>query len=70
MDGEDREKAPDEDDRPFPDSLCHACAAPPRYIRTERSVFIHCPILKRYPPQPVRSCEAFVPKSNVAPPGC
>jgi hypothetical protein len=48
---------------PFPDSLCHACAAPPRYVRTERSVFIHCPILKRYPPQPVWSCEEFVPRA-------
>jgi hypothetical protein len=45
---------------PFPGSLCHRCAAPPRYIRTERSVFIRCPILKSYPPQPVRACEAFV----------
>jgi hypothetical protein len=46
---------------PFPDSLCHRCAAPPKYIRTRRSVFIHCPILKRYPPQPVVACDAFVP---------
>ena len=46
---------------PFPDSLCHRCAAPPKYIRTPRSVFIHCPILKRYPPQPVIACDAFVP---------
>ena len=46
---------------PFPDSLCHRCAAPPRYIRTERSVFIRCPILKVYPPQPVKACEAFIP---------
>jgi hypothetical protein len=46
---------------PFPDSLCHACAAPPQYIRTERSTFIRCPILKRYPPQPVRVCDAYVP---------
>ena len=46
---------------PFPGSLCHRCAAPPRYIRTERSVFIRCPILKLYPPQPVRECDAFVP---------
>ena len=45
---------------PFPDSLCHRCAAPPKYVRTERSVFIRCPVLKLYPPQPVRSCEAFV----------
>ena len=49
---------------PFPDSLCHVCAAPPRYVRTERSVFIHCPILKAYPPQPVSSCEEFLPKSG------
>jgi hypothetical protein len=46
---------------PFPDSLCHRCAAPPKYVRTERSVFIRCPILKRYPPQPVVACDAFVP---------
>ena len=53
-----------EDDVPFPDSLCHACAAPPRYIRTERSVFIHCPLLKRYPPQPVSSCPEFAPRAR------
>ena len=50
----------DEEEMPFPDSLCHRCAAPPRYVRTERSVFIRCPLLKIYPPQPVLSCEAFV----------
>ncbi|HEY1250905.1 MAG TPA: hypothetical protein VGH97_06920 [Thermoanaerobaculia bacterium] len=49
------------DGLPFPDSLCHRCAAPPQYIRTARSTFIRCPILKRYPPQPVVQCEAFVP---------
>ena len=49
---------------PFPDSLCHRCAAPPRYIRTERSVFIRCPILKAYPPQPVGECDAFVPRAK------
>jgi hypothetical protein len=48
--------------RPFPDSLCHTCAAPPRYVTSDRgSVFIHCPILGRYPPQPVRACEAYRP---------
>ncbi|MEP6995196.1 MAG: hypothetical protein ABI968_11790 [Acidobacteriota bacterium] len=47
------------DPRPFPDSLCHRCAAPPQYIRTQRSTFIRCPILKLYPPQPVIACEAF-----------
>ena len=51
----------EEERLPFPGSLCHRCAAPPRYIRTERSVFIRCPILKVYPPQPVRQCEAFIP---------
>jgi hypothetical protein len=58
------EPGPEEEDAerlPFPDSLCHRCAAPPRYIRTERSVFIRCPILKIYPPQPVKACDAFVP---------
>ena len=45
---------------PYPASLCHRCAAPPKYIRTERSIFIRCPILKRYPPQPVVACEAYV----------
>jgi hypothetical protein len=60
-----RELPPDDPDaadrRPFPDSLCHRCAAPPQYIRTARSTFIRCPVLKLYPPQPVRACEAFVP---------
>ncbi|MEX0880109.1 MAG: hypothetical protein WD451_10315 [Thermoanaerobaculia bacterium] len=62
--GEDREPAGSADDLPFPDSLCHQCAAPPRSIRTERSTFLYCPILKRYPPQPVRACEEFVPKEG------
>ena len=47
---------------PFPDSLCHRCAAPPRYIRTARSTFIFCPVFKRYPPQPVEECERYVPR--------
>jgi hypothetical protein len=51
---------------PFPDSLCHRCAAPPKYIRTARSVFIRCPIFNAYPPQPVRACEAFVPAPPTA----
>jgi hypothetical protein len=25
------------------------------------STFLYCPIFKRYPPQPVRACEKFVP---------
>jgi hypothetical protein len=49
--------------RLFPQSLCHDCAAPPRYVTSDRgAVFIYCPVLKRYPPQPVVACEAFVPK--------
>ena len=65
-------KAPDGKDevdrRPFPDSLCHRCAAPPQYIHTERSTFIRCPIFKRYPPQPVLACEAFTPAEETETP--
>jgi nucleoside-diphosphate-sugar epimerase len=51
---------------PFPDSLCHACAAPPKYVRTKRSVFIFCPLFRRYPPQPVQACPKFVPAAPPA----
>ena len=48
---------------PFPDSLCHSCAAPPRYVRTKTSLFIHCPLLpNKYPPQPVLACPYFRPR--------
>jgi len=49
---------------PFPDSICHKCAAPPRYITSGRgSVFILCPLLpNKYPPQPVRRCPLFRPR--------
>lgn len=48
--------------RPFPESLCHRCGAPPRLVTSDRgSVFIYCPILERYPPQPVAQCDVFVP---------
>ena len=47
---------------PFPDSLCHACAAPPKYVRTSRSTFIFCPLFRRYPPQPVFECPKFLPR--------
>jgi len=48
---------------PFPDSLCHRCAAPPRYVRTTQSVFILCPLLpSKYPPQPVVRCALFTPR--------
>ncbi|MFN7133476.1 MAG: hypothetical protein ACK4N5_15455 [Myxococcales bacterium] len=54
-------------DTPFPQSLCHRCAAPPKYVRTARSVFILCPVLPgKYPPQPVLRCPAFRPAT---PPG-
>jgi len=54
--------------RPFPESLCHGCAAPPRYVTSDRgSVFIYCPTFKRYPPQPVRSCPGFVPAGAPVP---
>jgi hypothetical protein len=52
-------------DLPYPDSLCHRCAAPPRYIRTATSVFILCPIVpEKYPRQPVRQCPYFRPRTE------
>jgi len=51
--------------RPFPDSLCHACAAPPRYVTSDRgAVFIYCPVLRKYPPQPVLDCPEFVRRAD------
>lgn len=48
---------------PFRESLCHRCAAPPRYVRTATSVFIFCPLLpQKYPPQPVLGCPLFRPR--------
>lgn len=62
----DRSRSDDKlpDPLPFPSSLCHRCAAPPRYITSARgSVFIMCPLLpNKYPPQPVRSCSLFRPR--------
>jgi hypothetical protein len=59
--------SPKPDDLPFPESLCHRCAAPPRYIRTRTSVFIYCPLLDtKYPPQPVLACPMFRPKAPAA----
>ena len=50
---------------PFPESLCHRCAAPPKYVRTARSVFIQCALLEvKYPRQPVTTCEMFRPRSD------
>jgi hypothetical protein len=57
------EGASDRPALPFPESLCHACAAPPRYVTSDRgSVFIYCPVFQKYPPQPVLSCSAFRPR--------
>jgi hypothetical protein len=53
----DREKEPP---KPFPESLCHTCAAPPRYVKTATSTFILCPLLpEKYPRQPVRACALY-----------
>jgi hypothetical protein len=50
---------------PYPESLCHRCAAPPRYVETKTSTFIFCPLLpNKYPPQPVRECPLFKPLSQ------
>jgi hypothetical protein len=50
------------DELPFPESLCHRCAAPPRFVRTASSIFILCPLLpEKYPRQPVRACPLFRP---------
>ncbi len=55
------------DPYPFPESLCHRCAAPPRYVTSDRgSVFIYCPLLQRYPPQPVLACALFVSRPDPA----
>ena len=49
---------------PFPTSLCHRCAAPPKYVRTKTSTFILCPLLpQKYAPQPVLRCPLFRPRS-------
>ncbi len=52
-----------EEPLPFPTSLCHRCAAPPRYVRTKTSTFILCSLLpNKYPPQPVLRCSLFRPR--------
>jgi hypothetical protein len=58
-----REPPPGAPELPFPTSLCHQCAAPPRYVKTPTSTFILCPLLpKKYPPQPVLVCPLFTPR--------
>lgn len=50
----------DELSKPFPESICHRCAAH-RYVETRTSLFIMCTALpKKYPPQPVLKCAAFI----------
>jgi hypothetical protein len=50
---------------PYPESLCHRCAAPPKLVRTRTSTFILCPLLPvKYPPQPVLRCPLFRPKQQ------
>jgi hypothetical protein len=50
---------------PWPESLCHRCAAPPRIVRTKASAFILCPLMpeaQKYPAQPVLRCALFRPR--------
>lgn len=55
--------SPPPPERPYPESLCHGCAAPPRYVRTATSTFIMCPIVpEKYPRQPVRHCPHHRPR--------
>jgi uncharacterized protein (TIGR00290 family) len=47
---------------PFPESLCHQCAAP-RYVTSKTTTFILCSLLpKKYPPQPVVTCQLYKPR--------
>lgn len=63
-----REPPPGAPALPFPTSLCHRCAAPPRYVKTQTSTFILCPLLpKKYPPQPVVRCALFKPQVKSTP---
>jgi hypothetical protein len=60
-----RPPPPGAPDLPFPTSLCHSCAAPPRYIKTQTSTFILCPLLPgKYPPQPVVRCALYQPSAS------
>ncbi|HEX4493787.1 MAG TPA: hypothetical protein VH914_21480 [Acidimicrobiia bacterium] len=48
---------------PFPDSLCHRCAHLRVVDSAKGSTFLMCrePSLRKYAPQPVRSCPKFSP---------
>jgi hypothetical protein len=55
---------------PFPESLCHRCAAPPKYVEAKGAIFILCPLLpEKYPRQPVLSCPLFKERDVPAPRG-
>ncbi|MSR62532.1 MAG: hypothetical protein EXS08_08810 [Planctomycetes bacterium] len=55
--------SPEPQARPFPRSLCHACAAL-RYVRGRATWFLQCTTLpQKYPPQPVARCAAFRPRT-------
>jgi hypothetical protein len=44
---------------PHPESLCHRCTAV-RYVQGKHTLFVRCTALPtKYPPQPVRRCDAF-----------
>ena len=54
--------APKVPDPPYPDSLCHRCAAR-RYVKGRATTFFLCTALpEKYPPQPVLECKAFRPE--------
>lgn len=54
---------------PFPDSLCHRCAAL-RVVAAARSSFLFCAAgHERYPRQPIVSCALFRPLPPAAIPG-
>ena len=57
--------SPPQGELPYPSSLCHRCAAPPKYVETRAATYILCPLLPRkYPPQPVLRCHLFRPVAS------
>ena len=52
------------EDKPFPQSLCHRCAAL-KVVKGAQSTFLMCTVLaEKYPRQPVLQCAAFTPKKS------
>lgn len=51
---------------PFPESLCHRCVHLRLVTSGKGSTFLMCqePSLPKYPPQPVRACPKFSPRSS------